>query len=177
MTSIPTKIHIIGSVGSGKTTLAKELSLQLQIPYYELDNVVWERSDKGERRRTEVEREVFLQSLVETDKWIIEGVHNEKWVSTSFEKAEVIIFLDTNYSIRTYRIIKRFIKQKLQIEKAHYQPTFTIFFKMFKWNKQFESIGKPNFWENYHHLHQKITIMKKNNKVILTEIFPQANDT
>ncbi|WP_440338356.1 shikimate kinase [Lysinibacillus sphaericus] len=36
----PSKIHIIGSVGSGKTTLAKELSAKLNIPYYELDNVV-----------------------------------------------------------------------------------------------------------------------------------------
>jgi shikimate kinase len=33
------KIHIIGSVGSGKTTLARTLSSHLNIPFYELDNV------------------------------------------------------------------------------------------------------------------------------------------
>lgn len=38
---IPNKIHIIGSVGSGKTTLARALSYQLNIPYYELDNVLF----------------------------------------------------------------------------------------------------------------------------------------
>ena len=43
--TLPKKIHIIGSVASGKTTLAKELSRKLAIPYYELDNVVWKRSE------------------------------------------------------------------------------------------------------------------------------------
>ncbi|MFG3612939.1 hypothetical protein M2M59_01205 [Rummeliibacillus sp. G93] len=31
---IPKRIHIIGSIGSGKTTLAKKLSDQLSIPYF-----------------------------------------------------------------------------------------------------------------------------------------------
>ena len=35
------KIDIIGSVASGKTTLAKRISKQYNIPYYEKDNIVW----------------------------------------------------------------------------------------------------------------------------------------
>jgi adenylate kinase family enzyme len=38
------KIHIIGSTGSGKTYLARELSNRLNIPYYELDSVMWSNS-------------------------------------------------------------------------------------------------------------------------------------
>lgn len=41
--NIPNKIHIIGSVGSGKTTLARNLSTTINVPFYELDNVVWKR--------------------------------------------------------------------------------------------------------------------------------------
>ncbi|MCF2648313.1 AAA family ATPase [Niallia circulans] len=141
----PAKVHIIGSVGSGKTTLAKELSTKLEIPYYELDNVVWMRKENGDSRRTEEEREKLLHRIVQTDKWIIEGVHHDEWVKNSFQQADIIIFLDTNYYIRTYRIMKRFIKQKVGIEKAHYQPSFKIFFKMFQWNKHFEEVGKPDF--------------------------------
>lgn len=48
------KIHIIGSVGSGKTTLARKLSNQLGIPHYELDNVVWKRHKPRDIRRTDV---------------------------------------------------------------------------------------------------------------------------
>ncbi|MGM0845159.1 MAG: shikimate kinase [Bacillota bacterium] len=37
------KIHIIGSVGSGKSTLGRKMSSEMDIPLYELDNVVWQR--------------------------------------------------------------------------------------------------------------------------------------
>ncbi|MCU9614749.1 DNA topology modulation protein FlaR [Caldibacillus lycopersici] len=140
----PTKIRIIGSVGSGKTTLAKKLSAKWKIPYYELDNVVWRRESTGDIRRTEEERNQFLAGITNSNAWIIEGVHNEEWTNDTFEKADLIIFLDTPYYIRTYRIIKRFIKQKLRIEKSHYEPTWQIFFKMFKWNRYFEEVGKRN---------------------------------
>ncbi|WP_051530021.1 shikimate kinase [Anoxybacteroides tepidamans] len=49
----PQKIHIIGSVGSGKTTLARTLSARLHIPFYELDTIVWKRSNSGDIRKSE----------------------------------------------------------------------------------------------------------------------------
>ncbi|MFJ7726320.1 AAA family ATPase [Neobacillus sp. NPDC097160] len=149
MNKIPKKIHIIGSVGSGKTTLAKRLSRKLNVPFYELDNVVWKRQKSGDLRRTDEERKEYLNSIIQSDTWIIEGVHNEDWVASSFYNAELIIYLDTKYSIRTYRIIKRFVLQKLGLEKSNYKPTITIFFKMFKWNRHFEDVGKPNFFDKF----------------------------
>ncbi|MEW9110479.1 MAG: DNA topology modulation protein FlaR, partial [Cytobacillus gottheilii] len=98
MKTIPKKIHIIGSVGSGKTSLAKELSAKFTIPYYELDNVVWIRHKSGDKRRTEEDRKDYLNRIIHSESWIIEGVHNEEWVAESFRHAEIIIFLDTNYS-------------------------------------------------------------------------------
>ncbi|WP_438824592.1 DNA topology modulation protein FlaR [Bacillus sp. JJ1521] len=159
----PKRIHIIGSVGSGKTTLAKQFSTQLNIPYYELDNVVWIRNKAGDIRRTEKEREECLNSILQSGSWIIEGVHNEDWVSSSFHHADLIIFLDPSYSTRTYRIIKRFLKQKLRLEHSNYKPTWKIFFKMFKWNHHFEKVGKPNFLNNYGVYSDKLVIIKERN--------------
>ena len=76
--NLPKRIHIIGSVGSGKTTLAKELSHHFQTPHYELDNVVWERLGTEDRRRTEDERDKILFEIVKKECWVIEGVHH-KW--------------------------------------------------------------------------------------------------
>lgn len=44
------KIDIIGSVASGKTTLAKKISSKYQVPYYEKDNIVWERTPNGDKK-------------------------------------------------------------------------------------------------------------------------------
>ncbi|WP_407272861.1 DNA topology modulation protein FlaR [Radiobacillus sp. PE A8.2] len=140
---VANKIHIIGSVASGKTTLAKNLSSRYNVPYYELDNVVWKRNKTGDIRRTEKERETILRTIINSDTWIIEGVHNGDWVKSSFEHAQMIIFLDTRYTIRIYRIIKRFVLQILRLERSNYRPTFRIFIKMFKWNNYFEIVSKP----------------------------------
>lgn len=49
------KIHIVGSVGSGKTTFARLLAHRLKLPHYELDNVMWERTQDGDKRRSEAD--------------------------------------------------------------------------------------------------------------------------
>ncbi|MRG85688.1 AAA family ATPase [Salinibacillus xinjiangensis] len=162
---VPNKIHIIGSVGSGKTTLAKKISNQYNIPFFELDNVVWERHASGDIRRSEVARKEYLSTITQTKKWIIEGVHNEEWVTNSFREADIIIFLDPKYSVRTRRIIKRFFKQKLGFEESNYKPTFKIFFKMFKWNRYFEEIGKPNFFSKYEVYRGKIIIVRHKGEI------------
>ncbi|MNR10461.1 topology modulation protein [compost metagenome] len=69
----PRKIHIIGSVGSGKTTFARNLSHKLNIPHYELDNVVWKRAYPRDIKRTEEERDGLLRTIINSSSWIIEG--------------------------------------------------------------------------------------------------------
>ncbi|WP_231877315.1 AAA family ATPase [Bhargavaea cecembensis] len=116
------KIHIIGAVGSGKTTLARELSEKLGIPYYEIDNVAWERRAGGDVRRIPEDRDKLLHSIVSSDTWITEGTHPHDWVLPCFREAELIVFLDPPYRVRVERIIKRFVLQKAGIETAHYRP-------------------------------------------------------
>lgn len=140
------KIRIVGSVGSGKTTLARRFSNQSGTPFTELDEIVWERSREGleDRRRTEAERESMLHGILVRPSWIIEGVHSEEWTLSTFEKADAVLFLDPPRNVRKWRITKRFIKQRLKLESVHYNPTWTIYRKMFKWDRYFEENGKPH---------------------------------
>jgi adenylate kinase family enzyme len=99
------KVYIIGSVASGKTTMAKRMSKKLNIPWYELDNVVHIRDKNGDRKRTEEERNLEFHKILNEDKWIIEGVRRECFDS-GFESSDLIILLDTPAKKRKYRILK-----------------------------------------------------------------------
>lgn len=146
---VPRKIHIIGSVGSGKTTLAKELSVILNVAHYELDNVVWKRSVEGDSRRSDKKKRGILKDIIDSDGWIVEGAHTNDWIEDSLLNAELIILLDPPYRLRNIRIIKRFLRQKLKMETANYTPSFRIFLSMFKWNRYFERTAKPYIFDKF----------------------------
>lgn len=71
----------------------------------------------------------------------------KKWIIKSFEIADCIIFLDTPYLIRLKRILFRYVKQLLKIEKANYKPTFSMLINMFKWNHKFNKVNKIEFYK------------------------------
>jgi adenylate kinase family enzyme len=100
---MPNTIHIIGSVGSGKTYLARFLSKQLSIPFYQLDNVLWRRTPNGDVRNSAQERDRLLKEIIYQETWIVEGAHH-KWVSESFEKADLIIYISPSKFSRDIRV-------------------------------------------------------------------------
>ncbi|ELK46009.1 adenylate kinase [Halobacillus sp. BAB-2008] len=142
------KIRIIGSVASGKTTLAKELSEYLHIPYIEMDNLVWDRGGGTDRRRTPQERDACLHQVLVEDQWILEGVHRGDWTEDTFFEADVVLMLDPPYMLRTWRIIRRFFRQKAGLESANYRPSLKIFLRMFRWNRHFEKVEKRKFLQS-----------------------------
>lgn len=159
------RIHIIGSVGSGKTTLARILSDQLNIPYFELDNIFWERRATGDVKRTEQDRDEYLSKIISSESWIIEGVHHQ-WGSPCLQNADLILFLDVNLFTRSSRIIKRFLMQKLGIEKANYRPTLKILKDLYKYNTVFENKSKPEIFAMLGPHKNKLIILKNNIEMI-----------
>ncbi|EGL15216.1 MULTISPECIES: DNA topology modulation protein FlaR [Paenibacillus] len=168
------KIHIMGSVGSGKTTLARRLSAEWQLPFYELDNVVWKRTPSGDVRRTDEERDACLTEIVRADAWITEGAHCSGWVGSCLERADLIILVDTEYSTRLRRIITRFIRQKLGREKANYKPTWTIFRNMFRWNRQYETEGRAQIMELLEPYGVKLLVLKDTSQLDTLLLYEQG---
>lgn len=139
------KILIFGIVASGKITLFRELSLQYNIPCYEGDSIAWDHECKNNYKRSDLEQLNIILDIDKNGDWIIEGTYRESQ-KCLFDMADKIIFLDTPLYIRKIRIITRFIKQKLGIEKCNYNPTFDMLKKMFQWTKSFEN--KRSKYEN-----------------------------
>lgn len=129
------KILIIGSVASGKSTYSKKLSSKLKIKRYEIDSIVHD--DIKNIKRTPEEQLKIINKINKKDSWIIEGTLRKN-LYYLLDYADKIILIDTKYRVRKYRIIKRYIKQKLKIEESNYKPSIKMLRKMFEWNKKFE---------------------------------------
>lgn len=135
------KILILGSVASGKTTLAKELSIRLNIPHYEGDCIAWGFPGEKRYKRTAEEQFAIIERINEGEDWIVEGTYRESQKDL-YGYADKIIFLDTPLCIRKFRIVFRFIKQQLRIEKCNYKSNLNMLKHMFKWTKEFEDNRK-----------------------------------
>jgi adenylate kinase family enzyme len=157
-----TKIYILGSVASGKTTIARELSKRWDIPCFELDNVVHVKQAGGDIKRSPEERDLEFSKIINSEKWIIEGVFR-KCFNEGFPKAEIIILLDTPSFKRNYRIAKRWICQKLKLEKSNYRPTLKMLFLMYKWSNDFERT-KDDILKILAPYKEKLIIMGDNTK-------------
>ncbi|MDX1807392.1 MAG: DNA topology modulation protein FlaR [Paenisporosarcina sp.] len=140
------KIRIVGSVGSGKTTLARKLALQKGIDMYSLDDVVWSRSSNGDIRNSDEQRDEILDDILLQSTWIIEGSHLG-WSNKTFEEADQILFLNPSLAVRIYRISRRFLHQKRGTEQASYIPTWRMYGRMFKWTYQYETKYKKQIRE------------------------------
>ena len=57
------KIRIIGPVGSGKTTLAHQISARTGLTVTSLDELNWERLTQGDRHRVTSERQAVMAML------------------------------------------------------------------------------------------------------------------
>ena len=132
------KIHIIGCSGTGKTYLAKKLSKKYNIQHFDLDDIQWDNSADGYGLKMPVnKREELLKQILIQESWIIEGVYYA-WVTESFQIADVIYVLDLPSYIYKYRIIIRFIKRKLGIEKGK-NETFKSVYNLLKWTNKYQN--------------------------------------
>ena len=87
-----TRVVIVGSTGSGKTTLARQLSRLLDVPHTELDALNWEAN--WVMAPTDVFRQ-RTQDALKGDAWVVDGnysaVRDLVW-----PRATVLVWLTTH---------------------------------------------------------------------------------
>ena len=136
------KIHIIGGPGSGKSFLAEQLSHELQIPHYDLDELQWDnRAENYGTKRDPQERDALLQQILQQEDWIVEGVYYA-WCSQSFQQADRIYLLQVSRRRYRYRIFRRFIRRKLGLEPGK-KDTIKSLRDLLRWADKYQSKNLP----------------------------------
>jgi adenylate kinase family enzyme len=100
------RIAVVGTTGSGKTTLAKALAVQLTLPYIELDALNWQ-AEWRDLSRTDPEDFIRRVTVaVAPEAWVLDGayglVRDLVW-----RRATHLIWLDYERRVIMYRVICR----------------------------------------------------------------------
>lgn len=133
------KIHILGSPGAGKTTLARELSKELKIPHIDLDDELYP-IPMGEKIPIQ-KRGKVVKRIAKRKGWVAEGIYSASWVEDLFKEADQIIFLDTPILLALFRITKRYFRHVLKgNEKYGLSQFLRLFFNTLRY---YYPIGVP----------------------------------
>lgn len=102
------KVFVVGTSGSGKSTFARALSQKIGVVDIELDQLFWKENwteSTPEEFRTKIQK-----ALSENKGWVMHGNYN-KVRDLTWKNTEVLIWLDYPKAIVMYRVIKRSLKR------------------------------------------------------------------
>lgn len=104
------RIAILGTTGSGKTTIAKVLSRFLNLPRIELDDLHW-----GDRWTTRPDFVENVRAFVARDRWVTEWQYSAVRPIIA-ARAEVFVWLDLPVTLRLWRCFQRTLRRRFTRE-------------------------------------------------------------
>lgn len=106
------RVIVIGTTGSGKSTMATNVAALIDAPVIELDRFLWM---PGWQQRDNQEYLRLLENALHTEKWVIDG-NTRRNRPLVWGEADTLIWLNygffVNYSRLLWRTIKRVIKKE-----------------------------------------------------------------
>jgi adenylate kinase family enzyme len=121
------RINVVGTCGSGKTTVAKSLAGLLGVPHVELDALFW-RSGWGEA--TDPELRAAVSEAAAGDAWVIDGNYS-RVRDLIWPRADTIVWLDYSFLRVFAQLLKRTIRRAVSREPL--------------WHGNRESLGRSFF--------------------------------
>ncbi|QLK63511.1 adenylate kinase (plasmid) [Enterobacteriaceae bacterium Kacie_13] len=98
------KINVIGTSGSGKSTVARGISEKLNIPYIQLDALFWRADWQG------TPDEIFFakieESLSDKTGWVIDGNY-KRTQSIKWRDVDMIVWVDYAFARTLYQAVRR----------------------------------------------------------------------
>ncbi len=103
------RVNIVGTSGSGKSVFGEELARQLDLPYFEMDQLFWK---TGWAESTDEEFFEKIRNVVERESWVLDGNYT-RTVPTKWPRAQLVIWLDLSFATTVVRVTRRAINRSL----------------------------------------------------------------
>jgi len=109
----PRRVSVVGTIGSGKTTLARKTSRLLSAPHIELDSLHWE--PNWVEAPNDLFRERVRRSL-QGNSWVVDGNYHQVR-DIVWSRADTVVWLDYPFTTIIGRLARRTLRRILTHEK------------------------------------------------------------
>ncbi len=135
------RIVIIGSPGTGKSTFAKQLAEQTNVPLIHLD--YYYHSTEHDYYTNKKSWRAKADSFTEADKWIIDGNFGAT-MAKRLERADTILYFDMPTYIALVGVVKRWLIANHSVRPEmpddwQERPSFSFFWKVLWFRHHFAS--------------------------------------
>ena len=106
------RISVVGSTGTGKTTVAREISIRLNLPHIELDALYWGKNWTG------VPDDVFrarVTDAIRAERWVVDGNYS-RIRALVWDRADTVVYLDYAFGRVLWQLITRTIRRSVRKE-------------------------------------------------------------
>lgn len=105
--SAPRRILIYGVYGSGKSTLAARLADHLGLPWYPVDDLVWQ---PGWVEVPVAQQRSRIEEVCRRDRWIIDGAYHG-WRDVPLARADLVVGLDYPRWRSFWQLLRRTVRR------------------------------------------------------------------
>jgi GTPase SAR1 family protein len=126
------KIAIIGNGGGGKSTLARRLGQELNLPVYSVDDYAWQ---PGWQPTSSEDMSGIHGDWLSQPGWVIDGWGSWDLIEQRFDDADLVVFVDFPLSLHYRWAIKRQVQAALGLSPGWPPPgcrASTITFRLMK---------------------------------------------
>ena len=169
------RILVLGSPGSGKSTLSKSLGKLLRLPVVHLDVHYWR---PGWVAAPKEEWKRMVTELVSEERWIMDGNYSGT-MDIRLREADTVIFMDMPVWLCTFRVIKRrwMYHNKTRPDLNEGCPE-KLDFEFIKWVWQYPRRTRLETLDKLEQLrHDKLIYIVKNRKQTKQLLETLKNDT
>lgn len=107
------RINVVGTSGSGKTTFARRLARELNLPYFEMDQLFWK---AGWQPSSDDELFGKVREVTSQPRWILDGNYT-RTAPIKWKHVQLVIWLDPSFLRTLYRVTARTIRRAITQEE------------------------------------------------------------